>query len=84
MIVTHKIVSINEDHNENMSETKVIQEEAKVCQMSTFLRQKRLSWYGHIRRGEEDNLSREEGGGLDGCNNKDKTPSFNGAKKIKH
>ena len=27
--------------------------------MSTFLRQKRLNWYGHIRRREEDNLSRK-------------------------
>ena len=31
-----------------------IQEDAKVCHMSTFLRQKRLNWYGHIRRREED------------------------------
>ena len=61
------------DHVRNQS----IQEDAKVCQMSTFLRQKRLNLYGHIRRREEDNLSRkimdiwsyrgrEEGGGLDG------------------
>ena len=27
--------------------------------MSTFLRQKRLNWYGPIKRREEDNLSRE-------------------------
>ena len=39
------------DHVRNQ----IIQEDAKVCQMSTFLRQKRLNWYGHIRR-EEDNL----------------------------
>ena len=32
--------------------------DAKVCQMSTFLRQKRLNLYGHIRR-REDNLSRK-------------------------
>ena len=54
----------------------MIQEDAKVCQMSTFLSQKRLNWYGHIRRREEENLSRkmidmvvpgrEEGGDLDG------------------
>ena len=42
----------------------IIQEGAKVCQISTFLRQKRLNWYGHtmydiIRRREEDNLSRQ-------------------------
>ena len=54
----------------------VIQEDAKVCQMSTFLRQKRLNWYGHIRRTEEQIISqeklwawlyqgREEGGGED-------------------
>ena len=30
-----------------------------MCQMSTFLRQKRLNLYGHIRRREEDNLSRK-------------------------
>ena len=28
--------------------------DAKVGQMSTFLRQKRLNWYRHIRRREED------------------------------
>ncbi len=57
----------------------IMQEDAKVSQMSTFLRQKRLHLYAHIRRREEDNLSRtimdmvvgayrgrEEGGGLDG------------------
>ena len=33
------------DHVRNQS----IQEDAKVCQMSTFLRQKRLHWYGHQR-----------------------------------
>ena len=37
----------------------VLQEVGKVCQMSTFLRQKILNWYGHIRRGEKDNLSRK-------------------------
>ena len=37
----------------------IIQEDAKVCQMSTLLRQKRLNWYGHIRRRKEDNLSRK-------------------------
>ena len=30
-----------------------------MCQMSTFLKQKRLHLYGHIRRREEDNLSRK-------------------------
>ena len=61
------------DHVRNQ----VIQENAKVCQMSTFLRQKRLNWYRHTRRREEDNLSRkrwawlylpgeERKGGLDG------------------
>ena len=40
------------DHVRNQ----IIQEEANVSQMSTFLREKRLNWYGHIRRGEEDNL----------------------------
>ena len=39
--------------------TQVIQDNAKVCQMSTFLRQKRLNLHGHIRRREEDNLSRK-------------------------
>ena len=43
------------DHVRNQS----IQEDAKVCQISTFLRQKRLNLYGHIRRREEDNLSRK-------------------------
>ena len=38
------------DHVRNQ----LIQEDAKVCQMSTFPRQKRLNWYGHIRRREED------------------------------
>ena len=42
------------DHVRNQ----IIQEDAKVCQMSTFLRQKRLHWYGHVKRREEDNLSR--------------------------
>ena len=41
------------DHVRNQ----IIPEDAKVCQMSTFLRQKRLNLYGHIRRREEDNLS---------------------------
>ena len=36
----------------------VIQEDTKVCQMSSFLRQKRVNWYGHMRR-EEDNVSRK-------------------------
>ena len=31
----------------------------KVCQMSTFLRQKRLHWYGDVKRRKEDNLSRQ-------------------------
>ena len=54
----------------------IIQEDAKVSQMSTFLRQTRLNWYGHIRRREEDNLSgkmmgmvvpgKRRRGGLDG------------------
>ena len=30
----------------------IVQEDAKVCQMSTFLRQKRLHWYGHVKRRE--------------------------------
>ena len=30
-----------------------------MCQMSTFLRQKRLNWYRHVKRREEDNLSRK-------------------------
>ena len=38
---------------------KIIQEDAKVCQMSTSLSQKRLHRYGHIKRREEDNLSRK-------------------------
>ena len=42
------------DHVRNQ----IIQEDAKVCQMSTFPRQKRLNLYGHIRR-REDNLSRK-------------------------
>ena len=42
-----------------MSENKIIQEDAKVCQMSTFLRGKRLNWYEHSKRREEDNLSRQ-------------------------
>ena len=37
----------------------IIQEDAKVCQMSTFLGQKRLHWYGHIRRREEVTVSRK-------------------------
>ena len=43
------------DHVRNQ----IIQEDAKMCQMSTFLRQKRLNLYGHIRRRKEDNLSRQ-------------------------
>ena len=43
------------DHVRNQ----VIKDDAKVCQMSTFLRQERLNWYGHIRRREENNLSRK-------------------------
>ena len=43
------------DHVRNQS----IQEDAKVCQMSTLLRQKRLHWYGHVKRREADNLSRK-------------------------
>ena len=44
-----------------MSETRSYLENAQVCQMSTFLTQKGLNWYGHIRRREEDedNLSRK-------------------------
>ena len=42
------------DHVRNQ----VTQYDAKGCQMATFLRQKILTWYGHIRRREEDNLSR--------------------------
>ena len=37
----------------------IIQEDANVSQMSTFLRQKRLHWYGFVKRREEDNLSRK-------------------------
>ena len=37
----------------------IMQEDTKMCQMSAFLRQDRLHWYGHIRRREEDNLSRK-------------------------
>ena len=40
-------------------EDQVIQEHAKVCQISTLLRQNRINWYGHIRRSEEYNLSRK-------------------------
>ena len=43
------------DHVRNQ----IIQEDAKVCQLSTFLIQKRLNWDGHIRRREEDNISRK-------------------------
>ena len=60
------------DHVRNQ----IIQEDAKLCQMSTFPRQKILNWYGHIRRREEDNLStktmdvvvqgKRRRGGLDG------------------
>ena len=35
----------------------IIQEDANGWQMSTFLRQKLLHWYGHVKRREEDNLS---------------------------
>ena len=62
----------SKDHVRNQ----IIQEDAKVCQMSTFLRQKRLNWYGHNKRREEFNLSRKirgmvvpgkrRRGGLDG------------------
>ena len=41
------------DHVRNQ----ITQEDAKVCQMQTFLRQKRINWYENIRRREEDNLS---------------------------
>ena len=43
------------DHVRN----RIIQEDANVCQMSTFLRQKRLQWCGHVKRREEDNLSKQ-------------------------
>ena len=43
------------DHVRNQ----VTHEDAKVCQIPTFLTQKRLNWYGHIRRREEDDLSRK-------------------------
>ena len=43
------------DHVRN----KTMQEDAKVCHISTFLRQKPLHWYGHVKRREEDNLSRK-------------------------
>ena len=46
-------VKTRKDHVRNQ----IIQENAKVCQMLTFLGQKRFDWYGHIRRREEDNLS---------------------------
>ena len=36
----------------------IIQDDAKVRQMSTFLRQKRLNLYAHIRR-KKSNLSRK-------------------------
>ncbi len=44
----------------------IIQEDAKGCQMSTFLRQKRLHLYGHIRRREEDNIQEKYGHGRTG------------------
>ena len=66
------------DHVRNQ----VIQKDAKVCQIPTFLRQKRLNWYGVWRAtdisGKEKNTTsqekwwtwsyrgREEGGGLEG------------------
>ena len=34
------------DHVRNQ----IIQDDAKMCQMPTFLRQKRLHWYGHVKR----------------------------------
>ena len=34
------------DHVRNL----IIQEYSKLCQMSTFLRQKQLHWYGHVKR----------------------------------
>ena len=40
------------DHVRNQ----IIQEDANVCQISTFLRQKRLHWYGHVKRREADNI----------------------------
>ena len=43
------------DHVRNQ----IIQEDIKVCHMSTFLRQKRLHWYGDVKRREADNLSRK-------------------------
>ena len=43
------------DHVRNQ----IIQEDAKVCQMSTSLRQKRLHWYGHVKRRDGDNISRQ-------------------------
>ena len=46
------------DHVRNQ----VLQEDSKVCQMSTLLGQNRLNWYGHIRRREEDNLTRKTDG----------------------
>ena len=37
----------------------IIQEDAKVCRLSSFLRPTRLHWYGHVKRREEDNVSRK-------------------------
>ena len=42
-------VKTRKDHVRN----KTIQEDAKVCKMSTFLRQQRLHWYGHVKRREQ-------------------------------
>ena len=59
-------IACNRNEDATMDKTRkervrhqIIQEDAKTCQMSTFLRQKRLDWYGHIRRREEDKLSRK-------------------------
>ena len=47
---------IRNDHVRNT----IIQEDAKLCQMSTFLRQKRLHWYGHVKRREEKKITYQE------------------------
>ena len=46
------------DHVRNQ----IIQEDAKVCDMSTFLRQKRLNWYGQEKRRRQP-LKKNDGHG---------------------
>ena len=58
------------DHVRNQ----IIQEDAKVCQMSTFLRQKRLHWYGTCQeKRSRQPIKKSDGHGRNGEEKKGET-----------